>query len=168
MSLLALLLALPVLAATDPDLALRMSLEQSRAALHAAFTPKSPFSGQVQSAYSGYDDVGEATQLYLSRGMELRQTLGVVAAQLEAAKGQLPGTTAAIKRRVDSARGMAQLYLVLPRDVASLDAKGGGSEELRAIFISAMNKIAVDADYLAAEALRIRAVEELTHPRLRF
>ena len=168
MRILATVIATIVFATPDPDLALRMSLEQSRAAVHAAFTPKSPFRGQVEAAYSGYDDAGEAVELYLSRGTELRQTLGVVAAQLEAAKGQLPGTAAAIRRRADSARSLAQLYLVLPRDVAGFDAKEGGREELRAVFISAMNKISVDGDYAAAEALRMRALEELRRPSLRF
>jgi hypothetical protein len=143
----------------DPDMGLRMALGSSRDALNAAFTDKSPFWGQVQGAYEGYEDGADMAPMYISRGKELRETLGIVASQLEAARGQLPGTAAAIRRRAQEAREMVQLYLVLPRDVAGVDAKEGGAEELRSLFVQGMTKIAQDGDYAAAAAFRIRAVE---------
>ncbi len=145
--------------AADPDLGLRLALGSSRDALNAAFTDKSPFAGQVQAAYEGYEDGADMAPLYIAKGKELRETLGIVASQLETARGQLPGTAAALRRRAQEAREMAQLYLVLPRDVAGIDAKEGGAEELRSLFVQGMTKIAQDGDYAAAAAFRIRAVE---------
>jgi len=144
---------------SDPDFALRMAVGQSRDALNAAFTAKSPFAAQVQAAYEGYEDGADMAPAYLAKGRELRETLGVVAAQLDAAAGQLPGTAAAIRRRASDAREMVQLYLALPRDVAALDARAGGREEVRALYVRAMTRVAEDGDYAAAAALRIRAVE---------
>lgn len=146
--------------AADPDFGLRMALGQSRDALNAAFTARSAFPGQVSDAYAGFENQEEAASKYLARGRDLRESLGIVAAQLDAAAGQLPGTAAAIRRRAQDARAMAQLYLTLPRDAA----RAGEDPEVQDLYVQAMSRIAFDGDYAAAEALRIRAVETSRRP----
>lgn len=162
---------MPPAAAGGPDFALKMSLGQSAAALNAAFTAKSAFPGQVQAAYEGYEDGVDVAPRYLDKGKELREIVAVVQAQLDAvyadtSQGRTPDGTAWIRRRAAEARDMVQLYLVLPRDVAGLDAKDG-REDLRALFVRAMTKIAEDGDYASAGALRIRAVEGSRRPQPR-
>ncbi len=149
--------------AADPDFALKMALGQSRGALHASLAAGSPFGGQVRAAFEGYENADEACERYLGRGRDLGETAEIVAAQLEQARGQLPGTAAALRRRAGEARSMIQLYLVLPRDYAS--AQDRPAE--RDLFADAMVKIAFDGDYAAAEARRIRAVERSRRPSLR-
>lgn len=159
-ALAALLAATAVPARADSaDAALCAGLAQSGDRLRLALRSGSDFPDQVGAAFDGQGS-GEATAGdYLSRGRELYQLVATVDAQCRAAFGFRASPTsapeaAAVRRRAQSARRTADLYLALPRIMAELDAGGDPADlGLRPRYLRAMYRIADGPDYAAAQLL---------------
>ena len=139
--------------------------------LRTAFAKGSPFPDQVHGAFQG-EGVGDATAGdYLTRGQDLFALTDTVVAQCAATFGPGSGpvqevVAAPIRRRVAEAKHTAQLYLDLPRTIASIDAEESPAGlALRGEFLTAMYKIAAGGDYGAASALADDAHAKLARNR---
>jgi hypothetical protein len=150
---------LPRPAVSGADNALCLGLDQSDTRLRVAFAKGSAFPDQVFNAFAGQGS-GEATAGdYLTRGQELFQQVDAVSAQCRATFGYNASQTsvaeaAAIRRRVQGAKRMADLYLDLPRTIDAIDAGQNPADlALRPQFLTAMYKIADGGDFDAAGTL---------------
>lgn len=145
---------------TASDAALCAGLAQASSRLRAIGAAQSDFPGQVFAAFSG-EDAGETkTNSYISRGAELLQLNATVEAQCRASLGYGAASVseaeaAAVRRRAESAKRTADLYLNLPLTVARIDQSDNSLEiSLRPRFAMAMDKIANDPpDYQAAATI---------------
>jgi hypothetical protein len=144
---------------SSADAALCASLFRAADLLRLEFRAGSDFPDRVTRAFEGQGS-GEATAAdYVNRGRELVQLTATVDAQCRAAfgpgaGGTSPAEAAAIRRRAQEARRTADLYLELPRVMASIDeGQNPADEALRPEFLKAMYKIADGPDYAAAQAI---------------
>ena len=145
--------------ASGAETALCLGLRQSDDRLRTAFARGSTFPDQVYSAFAGQGS-GEATAGdYLTRGRDLFQLVDTVEAQCRSTFGYgaapaSPAEAAAIRRRAQSAKRTADLYLDLPRTIDQIDAEQNPADlALRPRFLTAMYKIADGGNYEAASAL---------------
>ena len=146
-------------AVSGADNALCVGLDQSDARLRLAFAKGSTFPDQVDNAFAGQGSGDATAGDYLTRGQELFQQVDAVSAQCRATFGYNAAQTsaagaAAIRRRAQGAKRMADLYLDLPRAIDGIDASQNPADlALRPQFLTAMYKIADGGDFDAAGAL---------------
>ena len=140
------------------DLASCYGLGSADDRLRTAFMKGSTFPDQVYAAFAGQGSGDATAGDYLTRGTELFQLVDTVAAQCRATFG--PGSNppeqeaAPIRRRVQSAKHTADLYLDLPRTIEKIDAEQNPADlALRPQFLTAMYKIADGGNYEAASSL---------------
>ena len=146
-------------ATSSSDTALCMGLGASRDRLRGSFGKGSDFPDMVYAAFDGQGS-GDATAVsYLRRGEDLYQLVATVEAQCQQAFGYNAGPrseaeAAAVRRRAQSAKKTADLYLDLPRTIANIDSAQNPAElGYRPQFLTAMYKIADGGNYEAAAAL---------------
>jgi hypothetical protein len=130
--------------------------------LRTAFAKGSTFPDMVYNAFAGQGSGDATAGDYLTRGQDLFQLVDTVAAQCRAtfAPGSNPPEqeAAPIRRRVQSAKHTADLYLDLPNTIAKIDAYQNPADlALRPQFLTAMYKIADGGNYEAAAALADQA-----------
>ncbi|MDE2143972.1 MAG: hypothetical protein KGJ84_16300 [Elusimicrobia bacterium] len=145
--------------ASASDTALCLALGASGDRLRGAFAKGSDFPDSVYAAFEGQGSGDASAVSYLNRGQDLYQLVATVEAQCRATFGYNAGPrsdseAAAIRRRAQSAKKSADLYLNLPLIIANIDSAQNPAElGYRPQYLTAMYKIADGGNYEAAAAL---------------
>ncbi len=162
---------LPRAAGPAADAALCAGLDQSVAALRAAFAKSSAFPDQVRIAFVVRGTDGASAENYLTRGRELARQADAASAQCRAAFGAgvpqtSPAGAAVVRRNAQRAKRWADLYMDLPRTIGGIDsAQNPAGLAQRPQFLTAMFKIADGGDFDSAGAIADAAHDALSRLR---